>query len=142
MITERLVTHVMTAIATANLFLFQMAMLNAQISAWFGKDSPGLERMEGDVRANHNQEGSADKAHVGSDLENAAKSFPVKDQKITHNLKCDKGLKTVTSQGTGNMRQEADSEMGCTTHLTIHWTRNVKTNEVKNYGEKKGCARK
>jgi len=31
MITERLVTHVMTAIATANLFLFQMAMLNAQL---------------------------------------------------------------------------------------------------------------
>jgi hypothetical protein len=33
----------MTAIATANLFLFQMAMLNAPINAWFGKDGPSLE---------------------------------------------------------------------------------------------------
>jgi hypothetical protein len=32
----------MTANATANLFLFQMAMLSASVSAWFGKD-PGLE---------------------------------------------------------------------------------------------------
>jgi len=102
----------------------------------------GLERLEGDVRANHNQEGSADKAHVGSDLENVAKSFPLKDQKITHNLECDKGLRTVTSQGTGNMCEEADSEVECPTHLTIHWSRSVKTNEVKNYGDKKGCARK
>jgi hypothetical protein len=43
MINETLVTHAMTAIATANLFLFQMAMLNAPINAWFGKDGPGLE---------------------------------------------------------------------------------------------------
>ena len=43
MITETLVTHVMTAIATAYLFLFQMAMLIASMSAWFGKDGPGFE---------------------------------------------------------------------------------------------------
>lgn len=43
MINEMLVVHAMTAIATANLFLFQMAMLNAPISAWFGKDGPDLE---------------------------------------------------------------------------------------------------
>jgi hypothetical protein len=47
MINETLVTHARTAIATANLFLFQMAMLNApnrpQISVWFGKDGPGSE---------------------------------------------------------------------------------------------------
>jgi hypothetical protein len=43
MINETLVTHVMTAIVTANLFLFQMAMLNGSMSAWFGKDAPGLE---------------------------------------------------------------------------------------------------
>jgi hypothetical protein len=33
----------MTANAIANLFLFQMAILNASVSAWFGKDGPGLE---------------------------------------------------------------------------------------------------
>ena len=43
MIIETLVTHVMTAIATAYLFLFQMAMLIASMSAWFGKDGPGFE---------------------------------------------------------------------------------------------------
>ena len=43
MITETLVTHEMTAIAIANLFLFQMAMLNASMSAWFGKYCPGLK---------------------------------------------------------------------------------------------------
>jgi hypothetical protein len=43
MITETLVSHVMTAIATANLFLFQMAMLNASMSVWFGKDGSGFE---------------------------------------------------------------------------------------------------
>ena len=43
MITETLVTHVMAANATANLFLFQMAMLDASVSAWFGKDGPGFE---------------------------------------------------------------------------------------------------
>lgn len=43
MITETLVTHVMTASATANLFLFQMATLNASMSAWFGKEGPGSE---------------------------------------------------------------------------------------------------
>jgi len=44
MITETLVIHIMTANATANLFLFQMATLNTSISAWFGKDDPGLEK--------------------------------------------------------------------------------------------------
>jgi len=43
MITETLVTHVMTAIATTNLLLFQMAMLNTRMSAWFGNGGPGLE---------------------------------------------------------------------------------------------------
>ena len=42
MITKTLVTHVMTAIVTAILLLSQMAMLNASMSAWFGKDGPGL----------------------------------------------------------------------------------------------------
>ena len=40
MITETLVTHVMTAIATANLFLSQMATLNDSMSALFRKDGP------------------------------------------------------------------------------------------------------
>jgi hypothetical protein len=43
MITETLIRHVTTANATAYLFLFQMATLNASVSAWFGKDGPGLE---------------------------------------------------------------------------------------------------
>jgi hypothetical protein len=43
MITETFVSHVMTAIVTAILFLSQMATLNAPMSAWFGKDGPGLE---------------------------------------------------------------------------------------------------
>ena len=64
--------------------------------------------MEGDVHANNNQEGRADKAHVGNDLENIANSLPLKDQKITHNLECDQGLRTMTSQGTGNKSGEAD----------------------------------
>jgi hypothetical protein len=34
--------------------------------------------MEGDVHAKNNQEGSADEAHVGKDLENTAKSLPLK----------------------------------------------------------------
>jgi hypothetical protein len=45
-INEVLVTHVMTAIATASLFLFQMAILNAPMSTWFGKDGPGSEDWE------------------------------------------------------------------------------------------------
>ena len=32
--------------------------------------------------------------------------------------------------------------MGCTTHLAIHLSLKVETNEVKNYGDKKGGARK
>jgi hypothetical protein len=72
--------------------------------------------MEGDIHAKNNQEGSADLAYVANGLENTAKSLPLKDQKITHNLECGQGLRTVTSQGTG----EADSEVGCTTHLAIH----------------------
>jgi hypothetical protein len=90
MTTETLVTHVMPAIATANLFLFQMATLDASMSAWFGKDGPGLgelkETAHRNVHAKNNQEGSADKAHVCSDLENTAKSLHLKDQKITHKL--------------------------------------------------------
>jgi hypothetical protein len=43
MVTKTLVTHAMTAIATADLFLFQMAQLNASMSAWFVKDGPGLK---------------------------------------------------------------------------------------------------
>ena len=43
MITEILTTHVMAANATTNLFLFQMATLNASVSAWFGKDGSGFE---------------------------------------------------------------------------------------------------
>jgi Tfp pilus assembly protein PilX len=98
--------------------------------------------MEANVHAKNNQEGSAGKAHVGNSLENAAKCLPLKDQKITHNLECDQGLRTVTSQGTGNKCGEADSEVGCTTHLAIQWSRYAKINKVKNYGDKKGCARK
>jgi hypothetical protein len=44
MITETLTTHVMAANAIANLFLFQMAMLNASVSTWFGKDGIGFEK--------------------------------------------------------------------------------------------------
>lgn len=43
MTTEILIIPVMTAIATAILFLLQMAMLNASLSASFGKDGPDLE---------------------------------------------------------------------------------------------------
>lgn len=43
MMIERLISHAMTANATANLFLFQIATLYASMSAWFGKDGPGLE---------------------------------------------------------------------------------------------------
>jgi hypothetical protein len=43
MMTETLVTHIMIAIATANLFLSQMATLNGSMSAWFGKYGPGLK---------------------------------------------------------------------------------------------------
>ena len=43
MITETLVPHVIAASAIANLFLSQMATLNASMSAWFRKDGPGLE---------------------------------------------------------------------------------------------------
>jgi Tfp pilus assembly protein PilX len=98
--------------------------------------------VEGDVHANENQEGSAEKAHVGSDLENIANSLPLEDQKVTHNLKCDQDLRKMTSPGTGNKCGEADSEVGCTTHLAIRWSRNAKANEVKNYGDKKGSSRK
>lgn len=94
--------------------------------------------MEGDVHAKNNQERSAGKAHVGSGLKN--KNLLLKDQKTTHNLECDQRLGSLTSQGTGNECGEADSEVGCTTHLAIHWSRYVKINEVKNYGDKKGCA--
>jgi hypothetical protein len=34
----------MAANAIANLFLFQMAMLNASVSTWFGKDGIGFEK--------------------------------------------------------------------------------------------------
>jgi hypothetical protein len=40
------------------------------------------------------------------------------------------------------MSGKADSEVGCTTHLTIHFSRSVKINEVNDYGDKKGYARK
>jgi hypothetical protein len=43
MITETLVIEVMIANATTNLFLFQMATLNASMSAWFRSDGPGLK---------------------------------------------------------------------------------------------------
>jgi hypothetical protein len=43
MTNETLVTHVMAAIATASLFLSQMAMLNASMSASFKKNDPGSE---------------------------------------------------------------------------------------------------
>lgn len=60
----------------------------------------------GDVHANKNQEGRADKAHVASELENyyenIINSFLLKEQKITHKLECDQGLRTMTSQGTGD----------------------------------------
>jgi hypothetical protein len=76
-----------------------------------------LGRMEGDVHANSNQEGSADKAHVGNGLENTAKSLPLKDQKITYNLECDQSLRTVASQGTGNEYEKRtrrwDAPRGC-----------------------------
>jgi hypothetical protein len=95
--------------------------------------------MEGDVHASNNQEGSADFAHVGKDLENTPKSLPLKDQKTTHNLECDQDLRIVTSQGIGNKCGEADSVVGleCTTHLAIHLRRRVKRNEVNDYGDKK-----
>ena len=32
--------------------------------------------------------------------------------------------------------------MGCTTHLAIHRSRNVRINKVKDYGDKEGCTRK
>jgi hypothetical protein len=48
----------------------------------------------------------------------------------------------VTSQRTDNECGEADSEVGCTSHLAIHFSRSVKINEVNDYGDKKGCARK
>jgi len=48
----------------------------------------------------------------------------------------------VTSQGTGDKCGVADLEVGCTAHLAIYLSRNVETNEVKNYGDKEGCARK
>ena len=102
---EMLVTHVMTAIATAYLFLFQMAKLNASMSAWFGKDE--LARMGGDIHASNNQEGSADKAHVANGLDNTTESLPLRVQKITHNLEYGQGLRTVTSQGTRNRCGEA-----------------------------------
>jgi hypothetical protein len=103
----------MTAIVTTNLFLSQIAMLNASISAWFGKDGPGLKEWKEDVHAKSYQEGSADIARVGKDLENTAKGLPFKDEKITHKLGYGQGLRTVTSQGTGNKSGEADSEVGC-----------------------------
>lgn len=62
--------------------------------------------MKGDVHAYNNQEGSADLAEVGKDLENTAESLRLKDQKITHNLKCDQGLRTVKSRGAGNKCEE------------------------------------
>jgi hypothetical protein len=111
MITETLVTHAMAANVTANLFLFQMAMLNASINALILERWPWLGRMEGDAHAKNNQEGSADKAHVGKDLENIAKRLPPKDQKITHKLDRDQGLRTVTSRGKGNKCEEADSDV-------------------------------
>lgn len=48
----------------------------------------------------------------------------------------------MASQGTKNNIADADSEVGCTTHLAIHWNCNMKTDKVKNYGDKKGRARK
>lgn len=48
----------------------------------------------------------------------------------------------ATNQGIRNKCGEADSEVGYATHLAIHLNRNMKTNEVKNYGDKKGRARK
>ena len=103
-----------------------------------GKIALGRKNGKEGVHAKNNQEGSADDAHVGKGLENTAKSRPFKDEKITHNLEYGQGLRTVTSQGIGNKSREASSEVGCTTHLAIHWIRNVKINEVKNYGDKKG----
>ena len=86
----------------------------------FEKIALGRKNGKEGVHAKNNQEGSADNAQVGKDLENTAKSLPFKDEKITHNLEHGQGLRTVTSQGTGNNSGETGSEVGRTTHLAIH----------------------
>jgi hypothetical protein len=60
---------------------------------------PWIGRTEGDIHAKNNQERSAGKAHVGNGLEN--KSFPLKDQKTTHNLECDQRLGSLTIRKRG-----------------------------------------
>ena len=80
MITETLVIHVMIAIATATLFLFQMATLNVSMSVVLEKWS-WVGKME-DVHANNKQEGGADKAHVGNGLENTTKIFSSKTRTL------------------------------------------------------------
>jgi hypothetical protein len=47
MMTDTLVTHTMIAIVTTNLFLSQMAMLEASMSASFGERWPVLEEWKG-----------------------------------------------------------------------------------------------
>jgi hypothetical protein len=73
--------------------------------------------MEGDLHAKNDQEGSADDAQVANDLENTPKSLLLKDQKIAHKLKCDQGLRTVTSQETGN--KCVGSGLGGGMHYTV-----------------------
>jgi hypothetical protein len=98
MMIEKLVSHAMTANATANLFLFQIATLKRLNECLVWERWPWLGRMERDVHAKNNQERSAELAHVGNGLENIAKSLPPKGQKITHNLEHDHDLRTVSSQ--------------------------------------------
>jgi hypothetical protein len=57
-----LITHTTIAIVLTNLFLSQMAMLEASMNASFGERWSLLRRTEGDVHAQNDQEGSGDKA--------------------------------------------------------------------------------
>ena len=81
--TITLATHTVTAIATTNLLLSQMATLDASMSASFGESWPCLGGIEKDVHTKENQEGSADKAHVAEDLEKTAQSSALKDRSIS-----------------------------------------------------------
>ncbi len=55
--------------------------------------------MEGDLHANNNQKGSADKAHVAEGLENKAKSFSSKTRRLPTNWIVTKAL------GQGSVRE-------------------------------------
>lgn len=73
MMTTTVVTHTMAAMVTTYLFLFQMAILEASMSASFGKRRPWLERMGRDIHAKNNQERGGRKSQVASDLKKRLK---------------------------------------------------------------------